>query len=235
MSAISDKHFAKGFKCLRGILAVYVLRPQPGSLLEKEGSTMKRKLSMSTLLFAGALTGFTGQAGASMQSTPDEGMRGPSQQKSQQQVGSEDAASSSVILGGPEILLGQIEKIDHNGFLVRGDRGQSLKLQVTKDTNIVCSKGSEAKLMTGRQGMQEQAEIGISPTSDDPSTLKDVVGSTDEVAHTGFVVRSSDCTFRPGDLVRIEASHVGTMTTITRLASKTDERASQSRLRKKKS
>jgi hypothetical protein len=194
---------------------------------------MKRKLSMSTLLFAGALTGFTGQAGASMQSTPDAGMRETSQQKSQQEVGSENAGSSSVILGGPEVLLGQIEKIDHNGFLVRGDRGQSLKLQVTKDTNIVCSNGSEAKLMTGRQGMQEQAEVGTSPTSDDPSAPKGVVGPTDEAANrdlargSGFVVRSSNCTFRPGDLIRIEASDVGTMTTITRLASKTDERASQ--------
>lgn len=127
---------------------------------------MKRKLSMSTTLFAGALTVLTGQAGAS--STPDAGMRETSQQKSQQEVGSENAGSSSVILGGPEILLGQIEKIDHNGFLVRGDRGQSLKLQVAKDTNIVCSNGSEAKLMTGREGMQEQAEIGISPASDIP-------------------------------------------------------------------
>jgi hypothetical protein len=192
---------------------------------------MRRKLSMSTLLFAGALTGFTGQAGASMPTTPDIGMRETSQQKSQQEVSSEDAGSSSVILGGPEIVLGQIEKIEHNGFLFRGSRGQSIKLQVTKDTNIVCSNGSEAKLMRGRQDMREQAEIGISPTSHDPSTLKDVVGSIDEAADlargSGIVVRSSDCSFQPGDLVRIEASDVGTMTTITRLASKTDERASQ--------
>jgi hypothetical protein len=192
---------------------------------------MKRKLSMSTLFFAGALTGFTGQAGASMQTTPDLGIRETSQQKSQQEVSSEDAGSSSVILGGAEIVLGQIEKIDHNGFLVRGNRGQSMKLHVTKDTNIVCSNGSEAKLMRRRQDMEEQAEIGISPTSDDPSTLKDVVGATDEAADLarglGFVVRSSGCSFQPGDLVRIEASDVGTMTTITRLASKTDERASQ--------
>ena len=31
--------------------------------------------------------------------------------------------------------------------------------EVTKDTNIVCSNLSEAKLMAGRQGMQEQAKI----------------------------------------------------------------------------
>ena len=34
---------------------------------------MKRKLSMGSLLIAGALTGFTGQTGASMQSNPDGG------------------------------------------------------------------------------------------------------------------------------------------------------------------
>ena len=100
---------------------------------------MKRKLSMGSLLIAGALTGFTGQAGASAQSNPDGGTGEISQQKSQQGVGLEGASSSSVILGGPEILLGRIEKIEHNGFLVRGDRGQSVKLQLTKDTNIVCS------------------------------------------------------------------------------------------------
>ena len=167
---------------------------------------MKRKLSMSTLLIAGALTGFTGQAGASMQSTPDRGMGETSQQNSQQEVGLEHAGSSSVILGGPEILLGQIEKIDRNGFLVRGDRGQSLKLQVTKDSNIVCSNGSEAKLMTGRQGMREHE-----------------AANEDLARGSGFVGGGSDCTFRPGDLVRIEASSLGSMTTITRLASKTDE------------
>ena len=229
---------------------------------------MKRKLSMGSLLIAGALTGFTGQTGASMQSNPDGGTGEISQQKSQQGVGLEGASSSSVILGGPEILLGRIEKIEPNGFLVRGDRGQSVKLQLTKDTNIVCSNGSEAKLMTGRQGMQEQAEIPISPAAEDqikrhdpsrlddqlnllndpnrqqaefetptplndPSTLKGVVGSTDEAANkdlargSGFVVGSSDCNFQPGDLVRIEASDVGTMTTITRLAGKKDESGSQ--------
>lgn len=73
------------------------------------------KLSMGSLLIACALTGFTGQAGASTQSNPDGG--------SKQGVGPEGTSSSSVILGGPEILLGRIEKIDHNGFLVRGDRG----------------------------------------------------------------------------------------------------------------
>jgi hypothetical protein len=173
---------------------------------------MKQKLSMSTLLIAGALAGGTGQAGASMQSNPDVGMGETSQQNSQRGVGQEGAGSSSVILGGPEIFLGRIKKIEHNGFSVRGDRGQSLKLEVTKDTNIVCSNGSEAKLMTGRQVIQEQTDPLISPSTEDQ--MKRHVGS-------------SDCDFQAGDLVRIEASDVGTMTTITRLASNKGEHGSQ--------
>ena len=55
---------------------------------------MKRKLSMGSLLIAGALTGFTGQTGASMQSNPDGGTGEISQQKSQQGVGLEGASSS---------------------------------------------------------------------------------------------------------------------------------------------
>jgi len=168
---------------------------------------MKQKLSMSTLLIAGALAGGTGQAGASMQSNPDVGMGETSQQNSQRGAG-----SSSVILGGPEIFLGRIEKIEHNGFSVRGDRGQSLKLEVTKATNVVCSNGSEAKLTTGRQVIQEQTDPSISPSTEDQ--MKRHVGS-------------SDCDFQAGDLVRIEASDVGTMTTITRLASNKDEHGSQ--------
>src|SRR6478736_3140123 len=102
-----------------------------------------------------------------MQSNPDVGMGETSQQNSQRGVGQEGTGSSSVILGGPEIFLGQIKKIEHNGFSVRGDRGQSLELEVTKDTNIVCSNGSEAKLTTGRQVIQEQTDPFISPSTED--------------------------------------------------------------------
>jgi len=219
---------------------------------------MKRKLSMGSLLLAGALTGFTGHAWASTQSDSGVGMGETSQQKSQQGVGLEDADSSNVILGGPEIVLGRIEKIEGDNFVLHGDRGQSLGLRLTKDTNIVCSSGSEAKLMTGRQDMQEQAEIPISPATEeemkrhdpsraddqlnllndpnkqqseyetsapskDPSSLKGVVGSTDDTANkdlargSGFMVGSSDCKFKPGDLVRVEASDMGNMTTIKKI------------------
>ena len=59
--------------------------------------------------------------------------------------------------------------------------------------------------------------------SKDPSTLKEVVGSTDpnakeDVARgSGFVVGGRDCTFKEGDRVRIEASDMGTATTIKQL------------------
>jgi hypothetical protein len=228
---------------------------------------MKRKLTLSSLALAGALTGLTTPIGASTPSDAGVGMGETSQQKSQQGVGLEGANSSNVVLGGPEIVLGRIEKIDATGFLVHGDRGQFMKLQMGKDTNIVCAAGSQSKMVTGRQGRQEQTEIPISPATEeqmksydpsrieeqltflndpnrqqtefetsapskDPSTLKGVVGSTDEankdMAHgSGFVVGDSDCNFKPGDLVRIEASDMGTMTTIKKLASAEDESGSQ--------
>src|ERR687898_1790562 len=108
-----------------------------------------------------------------------------SQQKGQQGVGLDRAESSSVILGGPEILFGRIEKIEGDSYSIRSHDGQFMNLQLTKDSNIVCISGSDAKLMTG---------------------LKGVVGSTDEAVNkdvargSGFVVGSSDCHFKPGDL-----------------------------------
>ena len=213
-----------------------------------------RNMGMSSVVAASVLLGFTTYAEASMELNPGE----RSQQKSQQGMGLEGADSSSVILGGPEILVGRIEKIDGNDFLVQGDNGQFMKMQLTKDTNIVCPTGSETKLMTGRQNTQEQTEIAISPATEeqmkrhdpnrvddqlnlqndpnrqqaefetaapslDPSTMNGVVGSTDQEANkdmargSGFVVGSTDC-FKPGDHVRIEASDVGTITTIKKFS-----------------
>jgi hypothetical protein len=223
---------------------------------------------MRSLLIAGALTGLTGYADASTESTPGVGMGETSQQKSQQGVGLEGANSSSVILGGPEILFGRIEKIEGDSYSIRGHDGQFMNLQLTKDSNIVCISGSDAKLMTGRQDMQEHAEIPISPATEeqmnrhdpsrfdeqltllndpnrqqaeyetpapskDPSTLKDVVGSTDEAANkdiargSGFVVGGSDCHFKPGDLVRIESSDMGRITTIASLPYEQEGNGSQ--------
>jgi hypothetical protein len=220
--------------------------------------------TLSSLLIAGALSGISGYVGASTESAPGVGTGETSQHKSQQGVGLEGAQSSSVILGGPEILVGRIEKIEGDSYSIRGHDGQFMNLQLTKDSNIVCISGSDAKLMTGQQDMQEHTEIPISPATEeqmnrhdpsrldeqlnllndpnrqqaeyetpapskDPSTLNGVVGSTDETANkdvargSGFVVGSSDCHFKPGDLVRIEASDMGRITTIASLPYEQDE------------
>lgn len=68
-----------------------------------------------------------------------------------------------------------------------------------------------------------QKEIGA--LSKDPSTLKDVVGTTDPKAKedvakgSAFVVGGADCLFKEGDRVRVEASDMGTPTTIKQLQS----------------
>lgn len=111
-----------------------------------------RRTLMSSLLIAGALSGVSGYVGASTESTPAVGTGETSQHKSQQGVGLEGAQSSSVILGGPEIVVGRIEKIEGDSYSIRGHDGQFMNLQLTKDSNIVCISGSDAKVMTGRQG-----------------------------------------------------------------------------------
>lgn len=77
--------------------------------------------------------------------------------------------------------------------------------------------------------MMQQSREGTSQKeagalSKDPSKLKDVVGTTDQQAKedvargSGFVVGGTDCTFKAGDQVRVEASDMGTATTITQLS-----------------
>jgi len=80
---------------------------------------------------------------------------------------------------------------------------------------------------------RQQAEHEMPPPSKDPSKLKDVVGSTDQAANqdiargSGFSVGGSQgCQFKAGDRVRIEASDMGTITTIKAL----DEQSSGSRV-----
>jgi hypothetical protein len=174
-----------------------------------------------------------------------------SQQKSQQGIGVEGGGSSNVLLGGPEIIIGKIEQVQGEDY--------SVKLRLTKDTNMVCAGGEGAKMSTGKQDSKEGKEIPISPATEgqmqshdaskaqqqmqalndpnqqqtehqmpapskDPSQLKDVVGSTDEAANkdiargSGFSVGgSSGCQFKQGDMVRVEASDMGTITTIKAL------------------
>jgi hypothetical protein len=161
-----------------------------------------------------------------------------------------------VILGGPEIIIGQIEQVQGDEYSIKGNKGQSMKLRVTKDTNMVCAGGEGANMSTSRQDMNEAKEIPISPATEgqmkshepskaqeqiqalndpnrqqaehqmpapskDPSQLKDVVGSTDQSANkdvargSGFTVGGSGgCQFKAGDRVRVEASDMGTITTI---------------------
>jgi hypothetical protein len=166
---------------------------------------MERKLRMSPLLLAAALTGFASHAIASTQSSPGVGMGETSQQITQRGVGPEGADSSNVTLGGAEIIVGRVKKIEGNGFVVQGNQGRSVSLQ---STNMVCSSGSQTKM----EDMQGQAEIPISPANED--TMKNHNPS-----------RLEACNFKPGDLVRIEASDAERMTTITRLASEDQVRS----------
>ena len=170
---------------------------------------------MSALLIAGALVGFNGFAAATMQSNPGVGMEGASQPMSQQ--GAELGADASMI-GGPDILFGRIEKIENNGFVIQGDRGQFMKLQLSRNSSVVCSNGSQATLMTSRTGVEEQSETSVSH----PEAANKDIGRG-----SGFLSGSSDCHFQPGDLIRIEASDAGTMTTITRLPYEEEENGSQ--------
>lgn len=60
--------------------------------------------------------------------------------------------------------------------------------------------------------------------SRDPNELKEMVGTTDATARedvvrgSGFIVGGKECTFTPGDQVRIEASDMGTATTIKQIS-----------------
>ena len=180
-----------------------------------------------------------------------------SDEKGQQGVGL-GSGTSNVIMGGPDIVVGKISKIQGDQYSIQGDRGQEISLRVTKDTNLVCSEGQGAKFSTGQQSGKEQQEIpptefmeqqagkGGPPPSEkemmqqlhqsgtqqevgalskDPSQLKDVVGTTDQSAKedtakgSGFVVGGKGgCQFKVGDQVRVEASDMGTATTIRQLA-----------------
>ena len=218
-------------------------------------------MTWTAILGRGALAAMLVGAGAGyasadqQQSKPGVGKGETSQQKSQQGLGVE-GGGSSVILGGPEIIIGQIQQVQGDEYSIKGDKGQSMKLRVTKDTNIVCAGAEGSSMSTGRQDMKEAKEIPISPATEgqmkshdpskaqeqmqalndpnrqqaehqmpapskDPSQLKDVVGSTDPSANkdvargSGFTVGGSGgCQFKAGDRVRVEASDMGTITTI---------------------
>ncbi|MBX3300632.1 MAG: hypothetical protein KF693_00295 [Nitrospira sp.] len=177
------------------------------------------------------------------------------QQSGQQGLGLEDAGSSNVVLGGPEIIIGSIQKIHGENYTISGDHGQQIQIRVTADTNRVCTSNGQGKVSSGQEGVPEQAEIPPTPfmerqkssgeqadsvetqrlndqqdlkrhaeslPSTDPSEMKERMGSTDSRANedvargSGFVV--GECLFKKGDHVRVEASDMGTATTIKQLA-----------------
>ena len=87
-----------------------------------------------------------------------------SDQKGQQGVGlSPGGQSSNVIMGGPDIVVGKISKIQGDQYSIQGDRGQEISLRVTKDTNMVCAGGQGAKFSTGQQSGKEHQEIAPTP------------------------------------------------------------------------
>jgi hypothetical protein len=182
-----------------------------------------------------------------------------SDEKGQQGLGlGSEGYSSNIIMGGPDIVVGEITRIQGEQFSIKGDRGQEISLRVTKDTNKVCGEGQGTRFSTGQEGAKEHQEIPPTPfmekqagkdgkvlseqemmqqlhegstqekvgaLSKDPSKLKDVVGTTDLKAKedvaigSAFVVGGGDCEFKEGDQVRIEASDMGTATTIKQLQS----------------
>ena len=184
-----------------------------------------------------------------------------SDEKGQQGLGLESGSHfSNVIMGGPDIVVGEIIKIQGEQYSIKGERGQEISLRVTKDTNKVCGEGQGTRFSTGQEGAKEHQEIPPTPfmekqagksgkvlseqempqqlhegstqkkvgaLSKDPSELKDVVGTTDMKAKedvakgSAFVVGGGDCKFKEGDQVRIEASDMGTATTIKQLQSST--------------
>lgn len=91
--------------------------------------------------------------------------------------------------------------------------------------------GKGGKVLSEQEMRQQLHEAGtqkdIGALSKDPSKLKDVVGTTDTKAMedtakgSAFVIGGSDCTFKEGDQVRVEASDMGTATTIKQLQSST--------------
>jgi hypothetical protein len=207
--------------------------------------TMAAMLAMSAPAFVSAADGT-----AKGENTDEKGQQGVG-------LGSSGTQSSNVIMGGPDIVVGKITKIQGEQYSIQGDRGQEVSLRVTKDTNLVCAGGQGTKFSTGQQGAKEQQEIPPTPfmeqqagkgrapsekemmqqlhqsgtqeevgaLSKDPSQLKDVVGTTDQSAKedtakgSGFVVGGQGgCNFKVGDQVRVEASDMGTATTIHQMA-----------------
>ena len=108
-----------------------------------------------------------------------------------------------------------------------GQEGAKEQQEIAPTTSMEKQGGkggqlSEQEMMQRSREGSSQKEPGA--LSQDPSKLKDVVGTTDPKAKedvargSGFVVGGKDCAFKAGDQVRVEASDMGTATTITQLS-----------------
>lgn len=90
-----------------------------------------------------------------------------SDEKGQQGLGlAEGGQSSNIILGGPEIVLGQIVKIEGEQFSIKGEKGQEISLRVTKDTNKICGESAGTNVSSGQDRVNEQQEIPPTPYMD---------------------------------------------------------------------
>jgi hypothetical protein len=82
---------------------------------------------------------------------------------------------------------------------------------------------SEQEMM--QQLHEESTQEKVGALSKDPSTLKERVGTTDPKANedvakgSAFIVGGENCQFTEGDQVRVEASDMGTATTIKQIQS----------------
>ena len=87
-----------------------------------------------------------------------------SDEKGQQGLGlGSESHSSNVIMGGPDIVIGKITKIQGEQFSIKGDRGQEISLKVTKDTNKVCGEGTGTRLSSGQDSTKEHQEFPPTP------------------------------------------------------------------------
>jgi hypothetical protein len=88
-------------------------------------------------------------------------------QKGQQGLGlAEEGQSSNIIFGGPDIVSGEIVRIEGEQYSIKGDRGQEISLRVTKDTNKICGEGVGTDVSSGQDRAHEQQEIPPTPYMD---------------------------------------------------------------------
>ena len=87
-----------------------------------------------------------------------------SDEKGQQGLGlGSESHSSNVIMGGPDIVVGEVTKIQGEQFLIKGDRGQEISLRVTKDTNKVCGDGQGTKVLEWTRGGERTSRDSSDP------------------------------------------------------------------------